>query len=49
MDKKKQYNDFESFINDSCNLTEYINNNTQNMNVIQKIDYARIASRSGNA
>ena len=42
MEKKKKYADFKNFINDSCNLTEYINNNTQNMNVIQKIDYARI-------
>ena len=41
MEKKKKYNDFENFINDSCHLTEYIDNSTKNMNVIQKIDYAR--------
>lgn len=38
---KKKYTNFEEFSKNSFLLVEYVNNNTQGMNDVQKISYAR--------
>ena len=37
----KKYSNFEEFSKDSCNLTEYIRNNTDGLSNSEKIAYAR--------